>query len=322
MALYEKAEYFQVSPLLIRPDSKGEFDIFLRHDNNYVLFNARGRTFTKAKRQELADNKVAAIYIDKRALEQYRNYLIENIASVLGDDSIPLNERARAWTNTAGTIGKEMFEDNLPGPAFEKRYQRFEKLVESTSGFLQSPKSLKHLSKFISKGYDVYQHGISTMVYTICLMQEFEYDDYKILACGMGALLHDIGKAGLPQDVVDKNPEELTEDEFAILALHPMVGTRTCSSFNLPAIAHNCILFHHERADGKGYPTRATNEELPLHTKIVTLCNQYDSLTRNLPYRRALRPFEALKTIMDDPGLVDKNILKKFVEMLSRAEIV
>jgi len=322
MALTDQVEYIPVSPRILRPDSKGPFDLFLRHENNYVLFNAAGRLLTRAKRQELLTDKASTLYIDEKALNDYRSYLVENITDVLDDESISVEERAQAWSNTAQVLGKELFEKKLPGPTFEKRYDRFEKLIQSTSTFLQSAKSLKHLSRFISKGYDIYQHGISTMVYTVCLMQEYDYDDHKLLACGMGAMLHDIGKTGLPQEIVNKNPVDLTDEERETLALHPMIGARTCSNFNLPTIAANCILFHHERADGKGYPTQATSEDVPLHTKIVAICNEYDNLTRNVPYRKALTPFAALKHIMDDDGLADKDILKKFVELLSQAEIV
>jgi len=314
-------EYFAISPLIIRPNSCAEFGVYLRHENYFVLFNAGGRTFTQDKRQELVNNNVLQVYIANRDRDLYRHYLLDNISSVLDDESIPVAERAQAWTNSATVLGKELFEDNLPGPAFEKRYQRFEKLIESTATFLQSPKSLKHLSSLINKGYETYHHGISTMVSAVTLMQEFEYDEYKTLTCGMGALIHDIGKTAIPAEIINQDPEKLEPDEKDILALHPMVGARTCATFNLPTIATNCILFHHERADGKGYPTKAVSSDLPMHTKIVALANTYDNLTRNQPYRKAMKPFQALKAIMEDDGSTDTILLKKFIELLSRAKI-
>jgi len=317
----KKAEYIPVSPQILRPDTTITFGIFLRHDDDYVLFNAKGRSFTGDKHEELIKNDVTSIYIDKRERDFYRKYIQDHIVSLLDDESMPMEERAKAWTNSAAHLGMELFEEKLPGAAFKQRYQRFEKLVEKTASFLQTPKSLKHLSKFIGTGYEAYHHGISTMVYTVSLMQDFEYDEYDTLACGMGALLHDIGKSTVPKDITDKDPDGFTEDEEAIVALHPMVGVRTCASFNLPTIAANCILFHHERADGKGYPTQAISDEIPEYTKIVSLCNTYDNLTRNQPYRRAFKPFDALKMISEDEGLVDQDILKKFIEVLGKAEI-
>ncbi|QGY40137.1 HD domain-containing protein [Pseudodesulfovibrio cashew] len=317
-----KPQYVSISPLMLRADSRVPFDVFLRHEGNYVLFNAAGMTLTGGQCRELAANSVNNVYIDKRSLDSYRTYLNEYITGILDDEGIPLDKRAEAWSNAAAMLGKELYEDKLPGPTFEKRYHRFEQLITSTAGFIQSPKPLKHLSGFISKGYNIYHHGISTMVYSMALMHEFGYQDFKILSCGMGALLHDIGKIGLPQDIVTKDPAELSGDEAAVLQLHPMVGARTCSCFNLSSIASNCILFHHERADGKGYPTKAGSEDIPQYVQIICLCNAYDTLTRNMPYRKALRPFEALKTIMDDDGMVEKPLLKRFVEMLSRAEIM
>lgn len=315
-------EFVPISPLVLRPDTKGQFDIFIRRGTKFVLFNANSLTITRDKVQELANSKTADLYIDKQGLEHYKRYIQENIADLLDDESVSPEERAKAWASTAHELGRELFEKALPGPTFERRFQRFNALIENSTRFLQSPKSLKQLSRFISKGYESYHHGISTMVYTVSLMQEYEFEDTKILACGMGALLHDIGKTGLPAEVVSADPATLTDDQKELIALHPMVGARTCSSFNLPTAASNCILFHHEREDGTGYPTKASGSELPIHTKILALCNVYDNLTRNTPYRKALTPFAALKSIMDDTGLVDKAILKKFVEMLSRAEIV
>lgn len=322
LAQPKKVQYFPISPLLLRSGDRGAFDVFLRRDNAYVLFNAYGGVLTEAKRRELIDNDVKQVYVDKRSLDRYHAFILENIASLLDDEDVPIDERAQAWTGAAVALSKGVFEQQLPGPAFEKRYERFETLIRNTSSFLQSAKSLKHLSKFISKGYDIYHHGISTMVYTVNLMQEYDYDDYKVLTCGMGALLHDIGKMKLPKELVGQNPAELSDDDKSILAVHPMLGARTCASFNLPTLAANCILFHHERADGKGYPTQAMGDEVPTHTKIVSLCNRYDGLTRNMPYRKAYTPFEALKIIMEDKGFVEKDILKRFLEMLSKATIV
>lgn len=318
----KKTRYTPISPLTLRPDFRGEFEVFLRHDGNYVLFIGKGRTMTGDKRKELTENDISNLYIKTEDLEIYRNYLTEHIRSLLEDDMIPLEERARAWTNTAIALGRELFEKNLPGPAFANRYNRFETLIKNSSGFMQSPDSLRHLSQFIGKGYDTYHHGISTMVYTINLLQEYESGDYETLACGMGALLHDIGKAELPKEITSTDPNALSADDYTILALHPMLGVRICSNFNLPVIASNCILFHHERADGKGYPTMATSDDLPMEVKVVALCNVYDNLTRTLPYSRALPPFEALKLIMDAKGLAEPDMLKKFIKLLSRAKMV
>ena len=322
MAPTDTTEYFPISPLILRPDFKVPFDIFLRHDANYVLFNAKGRTLTKDKRDELGTDNVVTIYIDKRARKAYHNYIQSNLIDLLEDESIAISERAQAWTNAAAALSKELFETNLPGPAFKKRYQRFEDLIRSSSGFLSSPNPLKHLSRFIGKGYETYHHGISTMVYAVNLAQEYKLDDGEILACGMGALLHDIGKVGMAEAVLAADPDHMTPEEHATYVMHPMVGIRVCANFDLPIIATNCILFHHERHDGRGFPTKAAGEEIPLSTRIVLLCDRYDNMTRNRPYCRAVKPYDALRALTEDKGLVEPDMLKRFIKLLSRAEIV
>lgn len=322
MATTEQLEYFPISPLILRPDFKVPFDIFLRHDNNYVLFNAKGRTLTTSKRDELGTANVVTIYIDKRARKAYHNYIQSNLLDLLGDESVAIPERARAWTNAAAALSKELFETNLPGPAFKKRYQRFEGLLRSSAGFLSSPSPLKHLTRFIGKGYETYHHGISTMVYSVNLMQEYGLEDSEIMACGMGALMHDIGKVGMDESVLTSDPDHMTPEEHGVYVMHPMVGVRVCANFDLPVIATNCILFHHERFDGKGFPTRASGEEIPLATRVVILCDRYDNMTRNRPYSRAIKPYDALRALTEDKGLVEPDMLKRFIKLLSRAEIV
>jgi len=319
----EIPNYMAISARLLRPESRGKFDLFLRHGQSFVLYNSRHNTITRKKLEQLIEDKVSELYITESAAKHYHQYISEHIGEIVGDEAIPLDERAKVWADTAAHLGREIFEENLPGPAFAKRCERFASLIRETSSFLQCPQSLKPLSDFIKQGYESYHHGVSTMVYAINLMQEFqEDDDYEILACGMGALLHDIGKLSLPPELIRKDPSLLTEDEQTMMAIHPMVSVRMSSSFNLPPAASNAILFHHERDDGRGYPTQASGDQLPIHTKIVSLCDAYDNLIRTQPYRKALSPFKALKLISEDEGFVDKEVLRKFIKMLSRAEIV
>ncbi|EGB14343.1 metal dependent phosphohydrolase [Pseudodesulfovibrio mercurii] len=317
-----KAEYFPISPLILRPDFKVPFDIFLRHDDSHVLFNASGRTMTKAKRKELALAGIVTIYVDKRSRRLYHDYIRANLLDLLEDESISLTERAQAWTNAATALSKELFETNLPGPAFKKRYVRFQELIRSSAGFLSSPEPLRNLTRFIGKGYETYHHGISTMIYAVNLMQEYKFGDDEVLACGMGALLHDIGLVGMDKALLETDPAAMSPASRQIFTMHPLIGVRVCAHFDLPIIATNCILFHHERIDGKGYPTQASGEEIPLPTRVVALCNRYDDLTRNRPYSRAVKPFDALKSLTDDKGLVEPDMLKRFIKLLSRAEIV
>lgn len=317
----DKKQYITVSPRLLRPKTRGPFDLYLLREGTYVLYNTRDATITRKKLDDLQESNTTNLFIAETAANHYQLYIREHIADIIGDENIPLHERARVWATTAALLGKEMFENNLSGSAFDKRCKRFVSLIQETAGFLQSPQSLKELSAFISKGHESYHHGVSTMVYAISLMYEFKDDDYEILACGMAAMLHDIGKMALPKELTHKDPELLTEDEFAMMAVHPMVSVRICGAFNLPPATTNAILFHHEREDGRGYPTQATGDQLTLHAKIVALCDRYDNLIRTQPYRKGLLPFEALKKISDDIGAVDKGVLTRFIQMLAKAEI-
>lgn len=124
--------------------------------------------------------------------------------------------------------------------------------------------------------------------------------------CG---LLHDIGKIGIAEEVLEK-PGALTDREWAAMRTHPELGVqilKPCRSLApiLPAIA-----MHHERYDGKGYPGGVQGPDIPLEARIVNICDAYDTMTSDRPYRSALDPEEAVSRLMAgarsqfDPDLV------------------
>lgn len=115
------------------------------------------------------------------------------------------------------------------------------------------------------------------------------------------ALLHDVGKLGVADSVLEK-PGDLTATEWEQIRLHPEMGVRIlrpCRSLEaiLPAIA-----MHHERLDGAGYPLRVSGEAIPIEARIVNICDAYDTMTSDRPYRTALQVDEALERLLLGAG--------------------
>ncbi|HYF93632.1 MAG TPA: HD-GYP domain-containing protein [Symbiobacteriaceae bacterium] len=124
------------------------------------------------------------------------------------------------------------------------------------------------------------------------------------------ALLHDMGKIGIDEAILDK-PGALTDAEWQAIKTHPELGAeilRSCSALEsvLPAVA-----LHHERYDGKGYPYGIAGGDLPLEARIISVCDAYDSMTADRPYRRGVESTEAARRLEQgagtqfDPALVD-----------------
>ncbi|MFZ0334332.1 MAG: HD domain-containing phosphohydrolase [Candidatus Acidiferrales bacterium] len=153
--------------------------------------------------------------------------------------------------------------------------------------------------------------------YCVTMAERLQLPDEMRVALRRAGIVHDIGKIVVPEHILVK-PGPLTEEEWKIMKQHPLVGERICSplkSFRLvlPAIRH-----HHEKLDGSGYPDGLVGDQVPLSARVLQTVDVYDSLTTDRPYRKALRPPDALGIMREevsrgwwDSSLVDE--LEAFV---------
>lgn len=135
-----------------------------------------------------------------------------------------------------------------------------------------------------------------------------------LLALYQGGYLHDIGKVGLPDSILFK-PGALTEEEWAVMRRHPLIGEQICGRLRSLDPVLPVIRSHHERWDGSGYPDGLKGEEIPLLARILQLADIYDALTTVRPYKRAFSPEEALDTLQmeTDRGWRDPELMRLFV---------
>jgi putative nucleotidyltransferase with HDIG domain len=113
----------------------------------------------------------------------------------------------------------------------------------------------------------------------------------------LGGLLHDVGKLGIPDDILNK-PGKLTAEEFDVMRNHPRIGGDIMREISLPEIVMHAILEHHERLDGTGYPNKLINEDLTLVGRIVKIADVFDALTSKRQYKEAMpedQVYEILK---------------------------
>jgi HD-GYP domain-containing protein (c-di-GMP phosphodiesterase class II) len=126
-------------------------------------------------------------------------------------------------------------------------------------------------------------------------------DDEGLKKLELGALLHDIGKIGIPSEILTK-PGRLTADERAIMETHPELGERIIAPIDrlqsVRAIVRHC----HERWDGRGYPDSVTGEKIPIEARIIFVCDAYHAMTTDRPYRKRLSHPEAVRRLRESAG--------------------
>jgi len=311
-----------VSPKLILPSTNAKFEMYLKQEDKYVLYTKAGEYFSEETSLRLESQAIEQVYIPASQEQEFAYYIERHIASILENQSIPVAERADVWNKSATSLAQNLFEEQLPPALLKKRFDRFQKLLQGSVKFFKSKNALKELSRLISKGFDIYHHGLSTSVLSACVLMTYDnIDDDLLLGAGGGAMLHDIGKMRLPADLLKLDPERMDDNERREWETHPALGVQISASIPLTPEAIHCVLFHHEREDGEGFPTSTPGGGIPYHAKVVSLCERYDNLTRNQPYRHGMKPYEALKIIRQDVGFCDPNVFTRLVQVLSDAKI-
>jgi len=174
---------------------------------------------------------------------------------------------------------------------------------------------------------DHYTHGHTERVtsYSMAIAEEISclgkmtFDDKFKQNLHVAALLHDIGKIGVPEQVLNK-PSELTEEEYKTIKEHPLVGANIIKPIRELAGCAPGVKHHHERIDGKGYPEGLQGEQIPLIARIIGVADAFDAIMTDRPYRRALPIAAAVKKLIDGKGTqFDALITDAFVSYLIRS---
>jgi putative two-component system response regulator len=141
-------------------------------------------------------------------------------------------------------------------------------------------------------------------------------DDLEAVA--YGALLHDIGKIGIPESLLSK-PGPLTEDEWNVMRRHPEIGERICQPLRTSLAFSPIIRHHHERFDGAGYPDRLRGDRIPLGARIVTIVDAYEAIVHGRPYQAAQPHAAAAEELMGLRGRqFDPDLVPIFLDELER----
>ena len=123
----------------------------------------------------------------------------------------------------------------------------------------------------------------------------------EVARISVGGFLHDLGKISIPDHILGK-AGPLSDEEFAVIKTHPEVGRRLLSGHPLADMVKSAILSHHETPAGTGYPHNLVAEEIPIDARIVGICDAFDAMTSNRPYRRGMPVARALAIIEENLG--------------------
>ncbi len=157
-------------------------------------------------------------------------------------------------------------------------------------------------------------HSSSVSRYSVALARAINLPEKEIERIKLGSLLHDVGKIGIPEDVL-KKPSKLTDEEFKIIQQHPTIGVEKILEPN--PLLHDLIpivKYHHEQWNGCGYPCKLKGEEIPLAARIVAIADTYHALISDRPYRKGMSVSKACSILEEGAGIQwDKELVRQFI---------
>jgi putative nucleotidyltransferase with HDIG domain len=161
-----------------------------------------------------------------------------------------------------------------------------------------------------SRDTETQDHSLRGAQFTYVLAEAMGVREPELSQMRWGALLHDIGKIGIP-DAILRKPGKLTGDEFEVMKQHPEKGYRILENIQFLEAAREIVLAHQEKFDGTGYPRGSQGVEIPLGARIFSVVDTFDAMTSNRPYRNALPYERARKELLEfagtqfDPAVVE-----------------
>lgn len=210
---------------------------------------------------------------------------------------------------------ESLFDDARLGRALDVTSGRA--LVDEIAGsVIESPGALVSLVRLKSADEYTYLHSVAVCALMVSVSRQLGCDEGAVREAGLAGLMHDLGKAMMPMAVLNK-PGRLTDAEFEIIRTHPRRGhdlLREAGQASDEVL--DVCLHHHEKIDGSGYPERLAGDRISLVAKMGAVCDVYDAITSNRPYKVGWDPGESLRRMAQWQGHFEPTVFQAFVKTI------
>jgi putative nucleotidyltransferase with HDIG domain len=207
-----------------------------------------------------------------------------------------------------------MFNDARMGRAIEVEHAQ-ELVEEISESVLRQPHALISLARLKNADEYTYMHSVAVCALMIALARQLNLDNDTVRECGLAGLLHDLGKTGISNKILNK-PGKLTDEEFTTIKSHPQFGAGILMGNPLVSpMVLDVVLHHHEKVDGSGYPHKLSGDTISLFAKMGAVCDVYDAITSNRPYKKGWSPAESIRKMAEwSKGHFDETVFQAFVK--------
>lgn len=264
--------------------------------------------------KEKGINKLKALGVD----EAYVSYPVTETSKIIElyeqnpslDDIICQKTRFKAQQLIAKTMNRVLPEKSID---IEKIFKIVDEIIAQLLSVKDIVLTLSRLRTI--DGY-TYEHCVNVCVVSLIIGMDLKLQQEELKMLGIGALLHDVGKAYISEEILNK-PGALSCEEFDEVKAHTIIGYKILLQSGIPEESAQIALNHHEKYDGSGYMQGICAEDIPLMSRIVTIADAYDAMSNDRVYRSKLAPDKVYKEIARYSGIhFDSEIAERFLKRI------
>ncbi len=280
-----------------------DFDrsMYLRNPTtrDFLLYRDAGAELKPGDLKRLVDAGIATVYLDAADYDGFQENLRTSLDSIVSDERLPVAERFSVVNEVVRGVLREVFRRGNVDRAVKQTSALAEHVVDLVC---RDDQIVSELNSVLHYDYSTFTHSANVAYYTVVLAHALGHTDRALLQkIGTGALLHDIGKLGIPEAILLK-PGRLSPEEQSLVRCHLARGLISLREQQLEFGQLMMVYQHHERIDGSGYPVRLEGNEIHEWARICAVADVFEALTSERPYRRPLSPAAALEVIEQGEG--------------------
>jgi len=295
-----------INPEILRLGKKPGFDLYMSDPNGPALYRQANMEFSREILHFLLEQDVEYLYFKNEEEREYFEYIESNLDNIMADINVPITRKALIVYNTSAYLARQL----LISPETADLIRRASRVLDTIVTFTShDPSTYKKLIDLLPQDYFTHTHSVNVATYSLALGSELGFNvNNGLLELTLGALLHDVGKSRVPQEILNKTGP-LSSHEISILKKHVEWGDQIVrNTSSVPFRSYPAISQHHERLDGSGYPASISSPHI--FGRIVAVADSFDAMTTNRPYGNAKSSFTAAsilkaRTNQYDPAVVD-----------------
>ncbi len=349
--------YMAISPAAIISGALPEFRIYIRSSQGrYILWALEGNKVSAGQLARLAEGGINEVFVDLDDQFKYEQYLETNLRSILENQLASNDQKASIFSSVSANVVRNAFQTSLGlGTMSVGVMERTQTMVKNALLFISESKSLQALAKMIGHDYSTYEHATKVLWFTVSFLKgnpdilekihpgyqtlDEERQNETVRQCGVGAMLHDIGKVFVSKDIIQKTGP-LTEIEWLVMKTHPLTGLAMLLDADLPVFVKKGVLHHHEDFNGHGYPLGLEGLNINFLARLLRIIDTFDAMTSRRPYKDPITPTKTVQIMCgkppgsgrtDDPeqdvrdlGMrqcFDEDLLRKFILFLGNVKL-